>query len=94
MIQDNVLEILLFIVCVLLSAFFSSSEVGLISITRAKVRTLVNENRPGAKAVAALKESLAICDAAFDALELPTPEPTQASPFPCISNHVLHRAPG
>jgi len=57
MIQDNVLEILLFIVCVLLSAFFSSSEVGLISITRAKVRTLVNENRPGSKAVAALKES-------------------------------------
>jgi putative hemolysin len=57
MIQDNVLEILLFIVCVLLSAFFSSSEVGLISITRAKVRTLVNENRPGAAAVAALKES-------------------------------------
>ena len=57
MIQDNVLEILLFIACVLLSAFFSSSEVGLISITRAKVRTLVNENRPGASAVAALKES-------------------------------------
>jgi|SRR5208337_1171233 len=57
MIQDDVLEILLFIVCVLLSAFFSSSEVGLISITRAKVRTLVNESRPGASAVAALKES-------------------------------------
>jgi CBS domain containing-hemolysin-like protein len=57
MIQDNVVEILLFIVCVLLSAFFSSSEVGLISITRAKVRTLVNEHRPGAAAVAALKES-------------------------------------
>ena len=57
MIQDDVLEILLFIVCVLLSAFFSSSEVGLISMTRAKVRTLVNEHRPGASAVAALKES-------------------------------------
>ena len=56
MIQDA-LEILLFIVCVLLSAFFSSSEVALIGITRAKVRTLVNEGRPGSKAVAALKES-------------------------------------
>jgi len=56
MIQD-VLEISLFILCVLLSAFFSSSEVALISITRAKVRTLVNEGRPGASAVALLKES-------------------------------------
>jgi len=56
MIQDA-LEIVLFIACILLSAFFSSSEVALISITRAKVRTLVNEGRPGSAAVAALKES-------------------------------------
>ena len=56
MIQDAV-EILLFVICILLSAFFSSSEVALISITRAKVRTLVNEGKPGSKAVAALKES-------------------------------------
>lgn len=56
MIQD-VLEILLFIICIILSAFFSSCEVGLISITRAKVRTLVNEDKPGSKALAALKES-------------------------------------
>lgn len=56
MIQD-VLEILIFIICILLSAFFSSAEVALISITRAKVRTLVNEGRPGSKAIAALKES-------------------------------------
>jgi putative hemolysin len=56
MIQD-VLEILLFITCILLSAFFSSAEVALISIHRAKVRTLVNEGRPGSKAIAALKES-------------------------------------
>ena len=56
MIQDA-LEILLFIICILLSAFFSSSEVALISITRAKARTLANEGRPGSKAVAALKES-------------------------------------
>ncbi len=56
MIEDTV-SILLFVICILLSAFFSSSEVALISITRAKVRTLVNENRPGSKALAALKES-------------------------------------
>ena len=56
MIQDLV-DILLFIICVILSAFFSSSEVALISITRAKVRTLSNEGKPGATAVAALKES-------------------------------------
>jgi putative hemolysin len=56
MIQDAI-EIFLFIVCVLLSAFFSSSEVALVGMTRAKARTLVNEGRPGAVAVAALKES-------------------------------------
>ncbi len=56
MIEDAV-EILLFVICVLLSAFFSSSEVALISITRAKARTLVNEGKPGSEAVAALKES-------------------------------------
>ncbi len=56
MIQD-ILEILLFIICIILSAFFSSSEVALISITRAKARTLVNEGKLGSQAVAALKES-------------------------------------
>ncbi len=54
---EYVVEILLFIICILLTAFFSSSEVALISITRAKVRTLVNEGLPGSDAVAALKES-------------------------------------
>jgi len=56
MIQD-IIELLLFVICVILSAFFSSSEVALISITRAKARTLTNEGKPGAMAVAALKES-------------------------------------
>ena len=55
MIEDAV-QILLFIICVILSAFFSSSEVALISITRAKVRTLVNEGKKGSKALAALKD--------------------------------------
>jgi putative hemolysin len=54
---ENALEIFLFILCVLFSAFFSSSEVALISMTRAKARTLVNEGKPGAAAIAALKES-------------------------------------
>jgi putative hemolysin len=54
---EYVVEILLFIICILLTAFFSSSEVALISITRAKVRTLVNDGLPGSDAVAALKES-------------------------------------
>lgn len=56
MIQD-IFGILAFVICVILSAFFSSSEVALISMTRAKVRTLVNEGRPGAAAIAKLKES-------------------------------------
>ncbi len=56
MIEDAV-SILLFVICILLSAFFSSSEVALISLSRAKVRTLVNEGRPGSNAVMALKES-------------------------------------
>lgn len=54
---EYALEIFLFIVCILLSAFFSSSEVALISMTRAKVRTLDNENRVGSHALVALKES-------------------------------------
>jgi CBS domain containing-hemolysin-like protein len=51
------IEILLFVICVLFTAFFSSSEVALISITRAKARTLVNEGKKGSEAVAALKDS-------------------------------------
>ena len=54
---EYALEIFLFILCVIFSAFFSSSEVALISMTRAKVRTLDNENRVGSHALVALKES-------------------------------------
>ncbi len=50
-------DIALFILCILLSAFFSSAEVALVSITRAKVRILVNEKKPGADALSRLKES-------------------------------------
>lgn len=54
---ENALPIFLFLLCILLSAFFSSSEVALISITRARVRTLDNENRVGSHALVALKDS-------------------------------------
>ena len=54
---EDLFYLLLFIICILLSAFFSSSEVALISITKARVRTLVNENKPGALALATLKEN-------------------------------------
>ena len=43
---EDIVGILLFILSVILSAFFSSSEVALISITRAKARTLLNDGRP------------------------------------------------
>lgn len=49
MIEDFLL-LLLFILCLVLSGFFSASEVALVSITRAKVRTLANEHRPGSGA--------------------------------------------
>ncbi|MDD1706833.1 MAG: CNNM domain-containing protein, partial [Methanoregulaceae archaeon] len=54
---EDILLLLLFIVCIIFSAFFSSSEVALIAITRAKVRTLVNEGKKGAEALATLKEA-------------------------------------
>ncbi len=56
MLETTITKVVLFIVCVALSAFFSSAEVALISINRAKVRTLVNEGRKGSDALATLKE--------------------------------------
>lgn len=50
------LHFILFFVCLLLSGFFSGSEVALIAITRAKVRTLVAEGSRSAHALAELKE--------------------------------------
>ncbi|MEN6397275.1 MAG: hemolysin family protein [Methanoregula sp.] len=54
---EDLFYLLLFIICILLSAFFSSSEIALISISKARVRTLVNDNKPGAIALATLKEN-------------------------------------
>ncbi len=54
---EYVLPVLLFVICLALSAFFSSSEIALISLTRAKVRTLLNEGRKGSESLATLKET-------------------------------------
>jgi CBS domain containing-hemolysin-like protein len=51
------LQVLIFFLCILLSAFFSGSEVALLSITHAKVRTLLSGGGKGAQALADLKRS-------------------------------------
>jgi len=53
----ELIKVLLFTICLALSAFFSSAEVALISITRAKVRELLEAGDPRAKALALLKRS-------------------------------------
>jgi CBS domain containing-hemolysin-like protein len=55
MVQYDLLSVAFFVICILLSAFFSSAEVALISVSRARVRTLVNDGRPGATALAELR---------------------------------------
>ncbi|HWQ67024.1 MAG TPA: hemolysin family protein [Methanospirillum sp.] len=55
--MEYYLYILIFVLTLIGSAFFSGSEVALFSITRAKVRTLVNENVHGATALADLKQN-------------------------------------
>jgi len=49
--------VILFFLCILLSAFFSMSEVALLSITRSKVRTLLFRGGKDAQSLAALKRS-------------------------------------
>lgn len=53
----DALHFTLFFICLLLSGFFSGSEVALIAITRAKVRTLLAEGTKSAIALARLKEN-------------------------------------
>lgn len=55
-ILEYYLYIAIFILALVCSAFFSCSEVALFSITRAKIRTLINEGMPGAQALLKLKE--------------------------------------
>lgn len=47
--------LIIFLVCLLLSGFFSGSEVALISINPAKVRTLVEQKKTGSQALEHLK---------------------------------------
>lgn len=47
----------LFTLCLIFSAFFSGSEVALISLNHAKVRQLIEENKNGAKALEKLKKN-------------------------------------
>ena len=51
------IEILVFLLCILLSAFFSGSEVALLSITHAKVKTLLDRGGRRARILAELKRS-------------------------------------
>lgn len=53
----DALHFTLFFVCLFFSGFFSGSEVALIAITRAKVRTLFAEGTKSAMALAQLKEN-------------------------------------
>ncbi|OGY22179.1 MAG: hypothetical protein A2113_03555 [Candidatus Woykebacteria bacterium GWA1_44_8] len=49
------MEIVVFIVLLLLSAFFSGSETAIFSVSKFKLHALVRENKPGAAALAKLK---------------------------------------
>lgn len=54
---SNAIRILLFILCLFFSALFSSSEVAIISVTRAKVRTLLQKGDRRAETLAVLKKN-------------------------------------
>jgi putative hemolysin len=54
---DESVKIALFIVCIFFSAFFSGSEVALLSINQAKVRTLIDRRLAGSRALATLKKN-------------------------------------
>lgn len=49
-------KIVVLILLLFLSAFFSSSETALVSMSRLRVRHLLNQNKPGAKALKKLKD--------------------------------------
>ena len=51
------LSIALFVICLALSAFFSGSEIALVSINHAKTRALLESKTRGAKAIALLKRN-------------------------------------
>ena len=51
------IEILVFVVLFLLSAFFASSETAIFSISKFKLHSLTKENKPGAAALTRLKNN-------------------------------------
>jgi len=53
----STIKVFLFILCLVLSAFFSSSEVAFMSVTKAKVRALLKKGDKRAIALAALKKN-------------------------------------
>ena len=55
--MEYYLYIVIFVLTLIISAFFSGSEAALYSITRAKVRTLVNDGVPGALTLSDLKQT-------------------------------------
>ncbi len=50
-------QIILFVICLLLSGFFSGSEVALISMNQAKVRTLIEKKAKGSNAIKKLTDN-------------------------------------
>jgi len=52
------IQILLLVLLVMLSGFFSGSEVAILSITPVRVRSYLKENRKGAKALDRLKQNI------------------------------------
>jgi len=51
------MEIIVFIILILLSAFFAASETSIFSVSKFKLHSLVRENRPGATYLAKLKSN-------------------------------------
>ena len=56
--MNTPMEIIFFIVLLFLSAFFSSSEVALLSISKARVRNLTDEGIKGSKSLKKLKDDI------------------------------------
>lgn len=51
------LKLLALLLCLFLNAFFSAAEIAIVSVTRAKVKTLVKAKKLGADALAKLKDN-------------------------------------
>ena len=52
-------QVVLFAVCIGLSAFFAAAEIALVSLSEARVRSMVAKHRFGSTSIKKLKDSLA-----------------------------------